>query len=240
MARPRIGVTVSRRSGWRIFPLIWFNVRLAGGTAVRWQAGRDIDMDAVDGVIIGGGDDIAPTLYGGEVKIGVRLDPDRDALEADVIRQAFQRDIPILGICRGSQMINVVSGGTLHQDAYGVYTSKKYRTILPKKRVTLEKGSLVAETTQVECVDVNALHTQAVDKLGDCLKVVGRDEGGMVQAIERDCDPFALGVQWHPEHLFYRKAQRRIFGALVAAARARQQERDQISYTHGQAVSDSL
>ena len=232
MTRPVIGVTVSRRSGWRIFPLIALNVWLAGGRSIRWQAGRDIDVAAVDGVIIGGGDDIAPTLYGGQMKVGVRLDPDRDALEADVIRQAFDRELPILGICRGSQMINVVSGGTLHQDAYGVYSSKKYTTILPKKRVTLVKGSMIEKTARMDCVDVNALHSQAVDRLGDNLRVVGRDEGGMVQAIERIRDPFALGVQWHPEHLFYRAAQRRIFAALVAAAKARVKDQDQIDMAH--------
>nr|WP_274705704.1 type 1 glutamine amidotransferase [Salipiger pentaromativorans] len=196
-------------------------IRLAGGRALRWQAGyRRVDLSAVDGVVIGGGDDIAPTLYGGELRVGVRLDPARDALEQEVLRGAFERRLPILGICRGSQMLNVVLGGTLHQDAYQVYASRNIRTILPRKRVRIGSETLLAHSARTDCLYVNALHSQAVDRLGEGLRVAARDEGGMVQAIERVTDPFALGVQWHPEHLIYRRAHRRLFRSLVAAARA--------------------
>lgn len=233
--RPIIGVTVSRRSGWRIFPLMALSVWLAGGRAIRWQSGREIKLDHVDGVVIGGGDDIAPTLYGGEVRLGVRLDPDRDALETDVLRGAFERDLPILGICRGSQMLNVVLGGDLHQDAYDVYESKYYRTILPKKRVDLLDETLLARVTGEACLNVNALHSQAVYKLGEGLQIAARDDGGMIQAIERKSDPMAIGVQWHPEHLFYRRAHRRLFTALVEAAHARRANRGQVRAAHKEA-----
>ncbi|MDO6586471.1 type 1 glutamine amidotransferase [Salipiger sp. 1_MG-2023] len=221
-SRPLIGVTVSRKSGWRVFPLMKLAIWLAGGRALRWQAGyRTVDLDAVDGVVIGGGDDIAPTLYGGELRVDVRLDPARDALEQSVLRGAFDRGLPILGICRGSQMLNVVLGGTLHQDAYEVYQGSRYvRTVLPRKRVLIEGESLLSRSAKASCIYVNALHSQAVDVLGQGLRVAARDEGGMVQAIERMSDPFALGVQWHPEHLVYRRAHRRLFRSLVAAARA--------------------
>ncbi|MFZ5962676.1 gamma-glutamyl-gamma-aminobutyrate hydrolase family protein [Thalassococcus sp. BH17M4-6] len=235
-AKPRIGVTVSRRSGWRIFPLMALSVWLAGGKAVRWQSRAAVDLDAVDGVIIGGGDDIAPTLYGGEVRMGVRLDPDRDAMEKGVLEAAFDTALPILGICRGSQMLNIVLGGTLHQEAYSVYDSRFVKTILPRKRVTITDDSLLYRVTRVPCLDVNALHTQAVDKLGRGLQVAARDEGGMVQAIERTRDPFALGVQWHPEHLFYRRAHRRLFKALVEAARARMASRGQLDAAEAEAI----
>lgn len=235
MSRPRIGVTVSRRSGWRVFPLMALNVWLAGGKAVRWQTAEAVDLDAVDGVIIGGGDDIAPTLYGGELRVGVRLDPARDDMESGVLKAAFERALPILGICRGSQMLNIVLGGTLHQEAYKVYTSRYVKTILPKKRVTITEDSLLFRTTRVPCMDVNALHSQAVDALGRGLQVAARDDGGMVQAIERTRDPFALGVQWHPEHLFYRRAHRRIFRALTEAARARAASRGQLDAAEAEA-----
>ena len=235
MSRPVIGVTVSRRSGWRIFPLFWLNVWLAGGRAVKWQSGGHVDLDGADGVVIGGGDDIAPTLYGGELRLGVKLDPDRDKLESDVIRGAIRRHMPVLGVCRGSQMLNVVLGGDLHQEAYKVYDSKYVRTILPKKRVTLTEGSLLARVTCRKCLDVNALHSQAVDRLGEGLRVAARDEGGMVQAIERTTDPFAIGVQWHPEHIFYRRAHRRIFRALVEAAKAARASRGQVAAAEAEA-----
>ncbi|MBN8188858.1 MAG: gamma-glutamyl-gamma-aminobutyrate hydrolase family protein [Salipiger thiooxidans] len=219
--RPVIGVTVSRRSGWRVFPLMALAVWLAGGRALRWQTGyRRVDLDKVDGVVIGGGDDIAPTLYGGELRLGVRLDPARDTMESDVLRGAFERRLPILGICRGSQMLNVVLGGTLHQDAYEVYDSRHIRTILPRKRVEIGEDTLLSRSARANCLYVNALHSQSVDVLGEGLRVAARDDGGMVQAIERVTDPFALGVQWHPEHLIYRRAHRRLFRSLVAAAKA--------------------
>lgn len=233
---PVIGVTVSRRSGWRIFPLMALNIWLAGGRAIRWQSDREIDLDAVDGVVIGGGDDIAPTLYGGELRVGVRLDPDRDELESSVLKEAFERNLPILGICRGSQMLNVVLGGDLHQDAYDVYDSRYYRTILPKKRVDVEEGSLLSRVTGKDCLKVNALHSQAVYKLGRGLRVAARDEGGMIQAIERIRDPMAIGVQWHPEHIFYRRAHRRLFKALIEAALARMASRGQLAAAHEEAA----
>jgi len=219
MTKPLIGVTTSRRSGWRIFPLIAFNVWMAGGRAVRWVDGREADMVDVDGVIIGGGDDISPDLYGGELVRSARLDPGRDALERRLVHDAFDAGKPVLGICRGSQMINVALGGSLHQDAYGIYKeSDRLRTILPRKEVHIQPGTHLANLSGTEPMRVNALHSQSVDSLGDGLRVAARDRGGMVQAIERARVPFVLGVQWHPEHLFYAQRQQALFKALVAAA----------------------
>ncbi|WP_108260446.1 gamma-glutamyl-gamma-aminobutyrate hydrolase family protein [Mangrovicoccus ximenensis] len=229
MARPLIGVTVSRRSGWRIFPLVAFNIWLAGGRAVRWQAGREADVSAVHGLVIGGGDDISPDFYGGEFVTSARLDPARDELERRLVSEAWAQNTPILGICRGAQMINVALGGTLHQDAYKVYsTSRHVWTVLPRKTVSTMKGSRLARLMGRTGLRVNALHSQAVKDLGDGLVVAARDEGGMIQAVERIRDPFALGVQWHPEHLFYLRRQRRIFRALVTAARAGRDRHGQI------------
>ena len=228
--RPVIGITVSRRSGWRIFPLIALNVWLAGGCARRWQAGRNADIDSVDGVIIGGGDDISPDLYGGQIVTSARLDPARDALERGVLLAAFVQSKPVLGICRGSQMLNIALGGTLHQDAYATYQASDHiRTVLPRKTVHPEAGTRLAALTGADPMKVNALHTQAVNRLGEGLRVAARDQGGMIQAIERVEDPFALGVQWHPEHLFYAHRQMGIFRALIAAATARRDDAAQLA-----------
>lgn len=234
MTRPLIGVTVSRRSGWRIFPLIAFNIWMAGGRARRWSPGAHRpDVADVDGLVIGGGDDISPDLYGGRLVTSARLDHDRDALEQRLVRDATKAGLPVLGICRGSQMINVALGGTLHQDAYGTYTSSDRRwTILPRKIVHIEPGTLLAELTGDEPMTVNALHSQSVDSLGKGLRVAARDRGGMIQAIERDSDPFAIGVQWHPEHLFYARRQQALFRALVRAAQAHDEARAQLQAVH--------
>lgn len=219
-SRPLIAVTTSRRSSWRIFPMFALNVWLGGGRARRWHAGRPSDLDAVDGLIIGGGDDISPDIYGGELVEAARIDPKRDDLERRLVEAAFERSIPVLGVCRGAQMINVALGGTLHQDAYGVYESSHRRwTVLPKKDVMVVPETKLADIAGTEPMRVNALHSQAVDTLGTGLHVAARDNGGMIQAVERmDSDHFALGVQWHPEHLVYARRQRALFTALAQAA----------------------
>jgi GMP synthase (glutamine-hydrolysing) B subunit len=181
-----IGVTTSQRSGWRIFPLVAFNVWMAGGRAVRWTARSDADLRGVDGVIIGGGDDISPELYGGRWASSARLDRARDTLERRIVADAFDAEKPVLGICRGSQMLNVALGGTLHRDAYDIYRdSARHRTILPRKAVQIVPGTRLAMLVGDAEMRVNALHSQAVDSLGRGLRVAARDPGGMVQAIER-------------------------------------------------------
>lgn len=235
--RPRIGVTVSRRSGWRIFPMLFLSLVLAGGRGVRWQAGRPADIDEVDGLVVGGGDDISAKLYGGRVNLHSRIDPERDQLELDLVRAAFERNKPVLGICRGAQMINIALGGTLHQDAFKVYGEReKPWTVLPRRRVEIEPGSRLARLAGEKPMLVNALHSQSVDRVGAGLRVVARDEFGMVQAVERGADPFVMGVQWHPEHLFYAWRQRRLFRALVHAAEAGRQGTDQHAAADGAAA----
>ncbi len=220
-ARPRIAVTTSRRSSWRIFPLFALNIWLAGGVAVRWTTARPHQMANVDGLVIGGGDDISPDLYEGMLITSARLDPDRDAMERDLVSGAVALGKPVLGVCRGAQMINVALGGSLHQNAYGVYqTSRRLWTVLPRKTVSVVVGSQLAQVAGAAPMRVNALHSQAVDRLGAGLSVAAHDEGGMVQAVEAVGGGFLLGVQWHPEHLIYAARHRRLFQALVDAARA--------------------
>lgn len=219
--RPRIAVTTSQRSGWRVYPLVSLNLWLTGGRGVRWGVGREANLDAVDGLIIGGGDDISPMLYGAKLKMEARLDPARDQLEHDLAVDALARDIPVLGICRGAQMLNIALGGTLHQDAFAMHPeAKPIKTILPRRQVWPDPEAHLSRICGGHEMHVNALHTQSVDRLGRGLRIAAKDSSGMVQAIERLQQPFALGVQWHPEHLFYARRQRAIFAALVAAAQA--------------------
>ncbi|MEL6453036.1 MAG: gamma-glutamyl-gamma-aminobutyrate hydrolase family protein [Pseudomonadota bacterium] len=227
--KPIIGVTLSARSAWRIFPLMWLGLRLAGARAVKWVDADAVDIDAVDGVIIGGGDDISPELYGGEMVVTARLDPARDALERAVLRDAFARDLPVLGICRGAQMLNIVAGGSLDQDAYGTHQTRNVKTILPRKTVRIADGTRLGGLAGTGDMRVNALHSQAVDRVGIGLRVAARDSTGMIQAVERVRAPFALGVQWHPEHLFYMRRHRALFRGLVSAARARSENTGQMA-----------
>ena len=145
----------------------------------------------------------------------------RDQMERELCLQAREQEVPILGICRGAQMINVAFGGSLHQDTRTFYTEKpQVYSIFPRKHVRLEEDSRLSEILDVsECV-VNSLHDQAVKRLGNGLKIVAREANDVVQAIEDANGSFVFGVQWHPEYLPQSYTQQRLFRALVAAARA--------------------
>ena len=221
MSRPVIGVTTSRRGGWRSYLLHRLALYRVGARGIRLVAGEAMP-ERLDGLVGGGGDDIGAELYGGQVLPDVRIDPERDKLELQLLETALPGGLPILGICRGSQMINIALGGSLHTDIYEVYVqAPRMRTVLPRKTVTIVDGSRLDRILRCNPCQVNALHHQSVDRLGRGLRVVAQDEAGIVQATEGTGAQFLLGVQWHPELLPFRGSQQRIFGALAEAARER-------------------
>src|SRR5690606_25009247 len=146
-------------------------------------------------------------------------DAERDTMEKSLCREAVSKQLPILGICRGAQMINVCLGGSLHQDTRDFYTETPHlHSIRPIKPITLEGHSKLAKILARDELRVNALHNQAVNTLGDNLVVSARDANGIVQAIAHRSAPFIIGVQWHPEYLPRQPSQRRLFAELVRAA----------------------
>jgi putative glutamine amidotransferase len=222
MARPLIGVTGPAGRGWALWFFAALSLWLQGARARRITPPLDPSrLEGLDGLLIGGGDDIGATLYGGEVAPDMRIDPLRDQLELAALGHFWPTGAPILGICRGSQMLNVFRGGSLHQDVVEFYRIQRHpRTPLPLKHVRLQPGTRLAEAVRVERIRVNSLHNQAVDRLGDGLRIAARDRHAMVQAVEDTEGPFRMGVQWHPELLFYRPHHRRLFRAFVEAARS--------------------
>ncbi len=218
--KPVIGVTTSRRGGRRSFSLHRFALWRAGARAVRLTAGSVVDRGRLDGLVIGGGDDIGAEIYDGEMLPDVRVDPERDTFELELLHWAFPAGVPVLGVCRGSQMINVALGGSLHTDIYEVYEkAPKMRTVLPRKRIKIIEGSRLDGILRCNPCRVNALHHQSVDRVGAGLRIAGYDDADIVQALEGTADSFLLGVQWHPELLPFSRPQRRLFSALVSAAR---------------------
>ncbi|MEM6354464.1 MAG: gamma-glutamyl-gamma-aminobutyrate hydrolase family protein [Pseudomonadota bacterium] len=230
--RPVIGIATPARitPAW---PFLALSVWLAGGWPKRLPPQQDRqEIPNIDGLIIGGGDDISADLYGGKAMVDTKIDPARDAAEKALIERARPRGMPILGICRGAQMLAVVSGGTLHADIYAQFDgATRLWTPLPAKDVTVHPHTALAGITGATCLRVNSLHHQSVDRMGQGMRAAAHDEVGIVQAIEL-CDeasngvpvgavdqPFMIGVQWHPEFLFYRRAHRRLFRALVTAAK---------------------
>lgn len=158
---------------------------------------------------------------------GGTLDSERDRLEKALINRALDEHRPVLGICRGMQLINVVLGGTLNRnlDAFYVETPKS-RSLLPVKKVALESGSLLEQVFDREELWVNALHNQAVNGLGRTLRVAACEPAGVIQAIESTAG-WCVGVQWHPEYLPQKEVQQRLFTALVEAARQTSDHTDQ-------------
>lgn len=205
----------------------WFAVRRAGGKPVKISPGTTISASELDGLVVGGGDDIGFSLYWDRpimpaLQPDVRIDKERDALERDLVCDAWELGVPVLGICRGAQMINVALGGNLHTDIYAEFKDlPRMRTPLPRKRIQVDKGSRLYEILDASECRVNALHHQSIDRLGDGLVVVSRDAYDIVQAIEQPSARFMIGVQWHPEFLVFDSGQVRLFKQLVNAARDR-------------------
>lgn len=150
-----------------------------------------------------------------------QLDKERDLLEFNLVDDAIQKGIPLLGICRGAQLINVYFKGDLYQDIKSFYVEEPHKaSVFPVKKVFLKVGSKLARIVGTEELYVNALHHQAVKEVGEGMQVVAEEPNGIVQAIESTTHYFVIGVQWHPEYLITKKIHRRLFHALVERAKA--------------------
>ena len=218
--RPIIAVTGPHkrmRYGWWATRLM---LALHGLRGVNLTAKQPSSETPVQGVIIGGGDDIEPLHYGQQGDAGVTYDPERDAFEMAVIRHCLESRVPMLGICRGAQLINVVLGGSLFGDIRPLRRmTPNYNSAFPVKWVDVEADSNLADYLRAQRVKVNSLHSQAIERLGSGLRVVAVDQDGFTQAVEA-ADSFLVGVQWHPEYLPYKSSQRRLFASFARAARA--------------------
>lgn len=221
--RPLIGVTGPDRGHRLSWHCIRAAVALAGGRMVRLTPRKPRHHLPVRALIISGGGDVDPQRYGKERKHHYTYDHGRDALETAWVERAMERKLPLLGICRGAQLINVCLGGTLHLDIKLVCETAHYPdTILSKvfarKPVVLEEGSMLEAIFRCEVAMVNSLHRQSLEHIGRGLTVTAREENGIIQAVEgTDPGQFLLGVQWHPEFMLNVARQRHIFAALVRA-----------------------
>ncbi len=223
VTRARVGVT---GNGSRWSPSWWCTslaLRLVGAVPERISVRHAPSGAPLAAIIIGGGDDISPEHYGGDINAQVRLDPARDELEIGWIKRALDERIRLLGICRGAQLINVVLGGTLHEDIRDMRRLTYNRPgILPTKQVALVRGSRLVDILGTARLRVNSLHHQAIKDTGKAIRVVGRDLDQITQAVECTDERAIIGVQWHPEYLFYLPAQLRIFRWLIHGARTPQ------------------
>lgn len=144
----------------------------------------------------------------------------RDELEVPLVREAIARGLPVFGICRGMQLINVCLGGSLHQEISVFYEETPIlTTLLPRKRVQINFGSRLRTIMRRLTVRVNSLHFQAVKTLGHELHCAAVEANGVIQAIEHAGSAYIVGVQWHPEYLPLETSHQRLFASLVNAAR---------------------
>ena len=181
-------------------------------------------VDRLAGICLSGGPDLDPAAYEADPDPHLGpIEPDLDAFEFAVARHADQRGLPILGICRGCQALNVARGGTLHQHlpdvTDGSVTHRQTESgRRPTHTVGIEPGSRLAAIAGAEELDVNSFHHQAVDRIGRDLRAVAWGPDGVIEAIEDADAPLYLGVQWHAETLVHFERHAALFEALVQAA----------------------
>jgi putative glutamine amidotransferase len=232
--KPKIGISATRATH-ELRPVEQINrsyvdaVAAAGGLPLVLPVLSPADsftmLASLDGLLLSGGGDIDPAWYGMPASPTLDgVDPERDDWELALLRAAFELGLPVLGICRGAQLINVGLGGTLVAHLPDV-TDEAHRSAdqrgLPTHAVRVQPDSRVAEVLQLDMVDVNSLHHQAVAQLGAGIEAVAWSHDGVPEAIETRDGTRAIGVQWHPELLADRPGHSDLFGWLVGEASAR-------------------
>ena len=233
MKRPIIGLMPlydPEKDSYWMLPGYLQGVEEAGGIPVilppRAEA-EDLDslLDLLDGVLLTGGQDVDPKLYGQAPaeELGP-LCPERDRLELRLLRRALIMDLPILGICRGIQLVNVALDGTLWQDLpterpSGVAHRFNDPDTPIAHRVRLVPGTPIAELLKTDELGVNSHHHQAIRTLAPALREMARSEDGLIEAVYHPDKRFLWAVQWHPEMSLDSSSSRAIFAAFVSACR---------------------
>ncbi|MBS4007611.1 MAG: gamma-glutamyl-gamma-aminobutyrate hydrolase family protein [Clostridium sp.] len=195
-----------------------------GGNQCQWQE----MLNGIDGLLLSGGGDLDARFYGEDALPGQGyVQPERDAMELFLARCALDKGIPLLGICRGAQIMAVAAGGTLHQDLAGVQKiqhQQRAPSTYPIHRIKMRRSSLLRRILQAEEIRVNSMHHQAVKQPGRfVVSAVAPD--GVTEGIELPGHPFALGVQWHPECLADDcRHGRALFKALQVAAQIKKKK----------------
>jgi putative glutamine amidotransferase len=189
-------------------------VHRAGGAPIMIPLGLDKDtlrtiFSRLDGLLIQGGEDVHPNEYGEKLESFCgKIDPDRDATELVMLRWAFEKNLPTLGICRGIQMMNVAAGGTLYQDIDSQMPGSLHHPHINGNpadfrahSITIEPSSRLANAVGTTEIQVNSRHHQAVKALAKGFQIIARSSDGIIEAMESTNGHFALGVQFHPENM---------------------------------------
>jgi len=235
MKRPVIGITADMEEPGEKFRLPTYFLRRNYADAITQAGGvpmllphepelAESYLDGIDALVVTGGDfDIDPGMFGAATKHPtVKTKDRRTRFEAAVAKGALARNLPVLGICGGQQLLNVLLGGTLYQhipdEVEGALEhEQKNPRDQPGHEVTVTEGSLLYRITGAATLSVNSAHHQAAKSVGPGVVVDARSRDGVIEGIEDPRYKFCLGVQWHPEY-FVSAGDAKIFAAFVAAA----------------------
>ena len=245
MKKPLIGTTLrcENPSAKRKYPtaqafeynhLRWANVIFDNGgypiylSSVSNDSEVAAELEFLDGFLLSGGEDVEPSFYGCRREPGCGpSSPLRDAFEIHLVKMALRKHIPLLGVCRGMQVINVAMGGTLHQDiaALGTETMNHLNTETSDygrfHNIMIALRSSLSKVMGESVISVNTSHHQAVDKIGSGLEIISRTEDGIIEGIDYTGNNYLLGVQWHPEAMPEARSTKLLIGDFIKACRIR-------------------
>lgn len=185
-------------------------------------------LEGADAVLFTGGPDVHPFFFGEETQAHCgNVCLRRDELELALLRLAMEAKKPILGVCRGVQILNIGLGGDIYQDIpsqfkeeFPIAHTQPFAYDIPSHTVSVTPGTLLARIAQNSVIKVNSMHHQAVRRVAPGLTASGHAPGGLVECVEKPDYPFFIGVQWHPEYLWEQdEAAARLFRMFVEAAR---------------------
>ena len=229
--KPIIGITSNIDSTTHSLQNTYIQAVIAvDGVPLLVPTGLECDVQQIstllDGLIVSGGGDMNPQLFNEEPvpELG-NVTPERDTIELELVRHMLTLDKPILGICRGHQVLNVAFGGSLYQDINSQSASPILQHDQKAKRehqshaVHIEKGTILASITDSKKIMVNSFHHQALKDIPSPLIVSGKASDGIIESIESPQHSFVVGVQWHPEALMGKDDQvsMRLFSAYIKA-----------------------
>lgn len=212
-SRPLIGITLDHDDGQSRYELTYHyveSVASAGGVPMLLPFCESVDaaeqLEVIDGFVLAGGNDVDPRAWGESRHPAAKpVDPRREVHERGLLLEAERRELPVLAICFGMQVMNVARGGSLVQHLPDVAKRIEHRKgdqgWMRRHQVQIAQASLLADVCGTELLEVNTSHHQGIARLGDGLTVAAVAPDGTIEAVEDTTKPFWLGVQWHPERL---------------------------------------
>ncbi|MDZ7775268.1 MAG: gamma-glutamyl-gamma-aminobutyrate hydrolase family protein [Bacteroidales bacterium] len=209
--KPIIGITKPESKRMNLsFIVHWIALWLAGSRPKITSYDEEVKNQNYDALMLGGGTDIFPGLFFKDPKLDYAYDHKRDDLEIRLLKKAQKEGLPVMAICRGSQLMNVVNGGTVHLDISKVYEKANYpKNVLGylffRKKIIIKPDSMLHKIAGSTELMVNSIHSQSIDKVGEGLEITSREPNGIIQSIEKPGHIFYMGVQFHPERLIYKR-----------------------------------